>query len=222
MTDNRFDWFGDAESPFIVVIAGWATGPKLVDCLTEHRSGVVVTPFNPESLVEEVVTIVGGGAIRVQQVVGVSIGADMAMRLAERWQVPWCGIGANTGFAIDELGGLEFRLTRSVDAAIRGFLCAALGDRRDRQWTLDAVSQVGWDMESLRRGLRYLAVNHWQDRRIFPGTFIHGECDGIAPIGPIQRLAADCKCRLVTLPGRGHLPFGPFGRQGLLELLWQY
>ena len=211
---NRIDVIPGASGKTVVCIAGWATGPALFDRLFPNDRRVVITPFEPVTVVQDLRCWVQEDGASIDRVLGASMGVPLAIQFAETAtpRVPVIGIGANAGLAPAAMDGIAAMVRRLPNAYLRPFWRSCAGVLDDESWMMNAFLDVGWTVESLTAGLDFLKWP-WGETLLTGGvthTFIHGADDVISPMGIMSKFAQTYGVELHIIDGVGHLPVGPY------------
>jgi len=210
--DNRIDVLPGTSGRLIVGVAGWATGPAVFERVFARDLRVVVTPFNPDTVVRDVIDWVRDAGIKVDQVVGFSMGVSLATHLGAELHIkcPVIGMGGNNGFDHRLISSITRLLDRAPDAYLREFWRTAAGCKADVDWALSAFEDVGWSVDALKSGLNYLADHRWLSSELPVSLrLIHGELDAISPIDVIAQAAQALKIPLERVAKVGHILTGP-------------
>ena len=202
-------------SKWVICIAGWGTGEALFESILPDWNRLMVTPFDPNSVPDELMAWCAETGQSPDLIVGASMGVSIGLQCASRLgQVPVIGIGGNDGFSSDKIDLILTQIQRSPDGYLRPFWRASCGVAEDLGWISTAFKDAGWTVASLRRGLEYLRLP-WLSTGISSRSglsrvvLIHGEHDLISPYLPIQSMALSYDIPFVLLRRVGHLPFGP-------------
>jgi len=211
---NRIDILPGTSGKTVVCIAGWATGPALFDRLFPDDRRVVITPFYPATVVQDLQGWMGQDGGEIAQVVGVSMGVPLAIQFAQSAtpMVPVIGIGANPGFDPAMMDAIATMVRRSSDAYLSQFWRSCVGVPEDGPWIAESFLDVGWSVDHLIMGLEFLKWS-WGETLLserIPHLFIHGSTDGISQVGIMSEFAETYGLNLQIVDGVGHLPLGPY------------
>lgn len=220
---NRIDVFPGNGTKTMLCIAGWATGPALFDSIRRDTTRVVVTPFNPLTVVSDIRLFLQENKMEIHQVMGVSMGVPLAVQCCIElgWEVPVVGIGAILGYDRLGLDTIRYLLNRSLDGYLRSFWKRSVGVAEEINWVITAFQDVGWTRDNLELGLLFME-SPWQSIElgaIKSMSLIHGSEDAISAISSLRLVAVKYGMDIHELKGVGHLPFGELSGPRLQEAL---
>lgn len=208
---NQFDYFESDNPTVVVCIAGWSMGPRLFEHVFSDYTRIVVTPFYPGDVVSEIQSWIAERGIHVNLVVGVSMGAAIAIEWVRRDAVPCrvIGVGAMLPISAEKHHEIFGLIERSAAGYLRSFWSLCGADAIDTSWVTSVGREANWSGECLIEGLAYL-------RRPFPSIsgmsgliLLHGEGDRISALDGVREFARFHDVPFKVLGGCGHLPLGP-------------
>lgn len=208
---NQFDFFESDNPAVVMCIAGWSMGSRLFEHVFSDYTRIVVTPFYPGDAVSELQSWIAERGIKVNLVVGVSMGAAIAIEWVRRYAVPCrvIGVGAMLPISAEKRHEICGLIERSATGYLRSFWGLCTDDAMDSSWVTSVGREANWSEECLIEGLAYL-------HRPFPSIsgmsdliLLHGDGDRISALDSVREFARLHDVPFKVLGGCGHLSLGP-------------
>jgi pimeloyl-ACP methyl ester carboxylesterase len=217
LMNNKFEYIDRGHGRAMVFLPGWGTDCRIFDGIEAPYDYIRVRGFDPFSFEEVLVKFLDERGLSTAAFCGFSLGAFAAVHFARCFPLRVSRlflIGLRERYPKRQLDFVRGRLSEDA-AGYMGSFFACCFRRKEAVDTFHARLFPGYHarikVNHLLRTLDYLGtvdVRPEYFTKDVPVTFIHGDCDEIAPYEEVRRIKNGmAHGELVTLENTGHLCF---------------